>query len=84
MRYKLLGKSGLRVSELALGTMTFGDDWGWGASEEVMRGLDDLVRAGKFYMWAFPMPRPGSSLRRTPWPTCEAGHALWACSFNTI
>jgi len=31
MRYKLLGKSGLRVSELALGTMTFGEDWGWGA-----------------------------------------------------
>ncbi|MCU0490381.1 MAG: aldo/keto reductase [Chloroflexaceae bacterium] len=31
MRYKLLGHSGLRVSELCLGTMTFGDDWGWGA-----------------------------------------------------
>lgn len=31
MRYKLLGRSGLRVSELALGTMTFGEDWGWGA-----------------------------------------------------
>ena len=29
MRYKLLGRSGLRVSELCLGTMTFGDDWGW-------------------------------------------------------
>ncbi len=34
MGYKLLGKSGLRVSELALGTMTFGEDWGWGASKE--------------------------------------------------
>ncbi len=33
MGYKLLGKSGLRVSELALGTMTFGEDWGWGASK---------------------------------------------------
>ena len=31
MRYKLLGKSGLRVSELCLGAMTFGTDWGWGA-----------------------------------------------------
>lgn len=30
MRYKLLGKSGLRVSELCLGTMAFGEDWGWG------------------------------------------------------
>jgi aryl-alcohol dehydrogenase-like predicted oxidoreductase len=34
VRYKLLGHSGLRVSELALGTMTFGEDWGWGASKE--------------------------------------------------
>lgn len=39
MRYKLLGNSGLRVSELCLGTMTFGDDWGWGASKEVSRQM---------------------------------------------
>ena len=32
MRYPFLGKSGLRVSELVLGTMTFGDDWRWGAA----------------------------------------------------
>jgi aryl-alcohol dehydrogenase-like predicted oxidoreductase len=31
MKYRLLGNSGLRVSEFALGTMTFGDDWGWGS-----------------------------------------------------
>ncbi|MHA2075172.1 MAG: aldo/keto reductase, partial [Candidatus Hodarchaeales archaeon] len=37
MKYKLLGKSGLRVSELCLGTMTFGDDWGWGSSKEVAK-----------------------------------------------
>jgi hypothetical protein len=30
MHYTLLGNSGLRVSEVALGTMTFGTDWGWG------------------------------------------------------
>ena len=29
--YRLLGRSGLRVSPLSLGTMTFGADWGWGA-----------------------------------------------------
>ena len=29
--YRLLGRSGLRVSPLSLGTMTFGSDWGWGA-----------------------------------------------------
>ena len=41
MRYKLLGRSGLRVSELALGTMTFGPDWGWGASKEESRRIFD-------------------------------------------
>jgi len=41
MRYQLLGRSGLRVSELALGTMTFGEDWGWGASEEEGRHIFD-------------------------------------------
>jgi aryl-alcohol dehydrogenase-like predicted oxidoreductase len=34
MQYRLLGKSGLRVSELCLGTMTFGEDWGYGADRE--------------------------------------------------
>jgi aryl-alcohol dehydrogenase-like predicted oxidoreductase len=42
MRYKVLGKSGLRVSELCLGTMTFGEDWGWGASKEESRKIFDL------------------------------------------
>jgi aryl-alcohol dehydrogenase-like predicted oxidoreductase len=39
MRYRLLGRSGLRVSELALGTMTFGEAWGWGASKEECRRI---------------------------------------------
>ncbi|CCI16783.1 Similar to tr/Q7NFR4/Q7NFR4 [Microcystis aeruginosa PCC 9806] len=39
MRYKLLGNSGLRVSELCLGTMTFGEDWGWGSDKEESRGV---------------------------------------------
>jgi aryl-alcohol dehydrogenase-like predicted oxidoreductase len=47
MRYKLLGRSGLRVSELALGTMTFGDAWGWGApKEESRRIFDAFLDAG--------------------------------------
>ena len=33
MKFKLLGKSGLRVSELCLGTMTFATEWGWGADK---------------------------------------------------
>ena len=47
MRYKLLGRSGLRVSELCLGTMTFGEEWGWGASREESREMfDAFVEAG--------------------------------------
>jgi len=33
-RYYTLGKTGLRVSRLALGTMTFGKEWGWGNEKE--------------------------------------------------
>lgn len=47
MRYKLLGKSGLRVSELCLGAMTFGDEWGWGSTKEESRKIfDAFVEAG--------------------------------------
>jgi len=45
MRYKLLGNSGLRVSELCLGTMTFGDDWGWGASPKESRRIFEAYAA---------------------------------------
>jgi aryl-alcohol dehydrogenase-like predicted oxidoreductase len=49
--YRLLGRSGLRVSPLALGTMTFGVGAGsWGSSEDEARGLVDLFidRGGNF------------------------------------
>ena len=47
MNYRLFGRSGLRVSELALGTMTFGTDWGWGADrDECRRMLDAYAEAG--------------------------------------
>jgi aryl-alcohol dehydrogenase-like predicted oxidoreductase len=44
MKYKLLGNSGLRVSEAALGAMTFGDDWGWGAAKDESRKVYDAFR----------------------------------------
>lgn len=44
MKYSLLGKSGLRVSEAALGAMTFGEDWGWGAAREEARKVYDTYR----------------------------------------
>ncbi len=40
--YALLGKSGLRVSPLCLGTMTFGTEWGWGAPEDAAHRMLDL------------------------------------------
>lgn len=48
--YRLLGRSGLQVSQLALGTMTFGTEWGWGSDrDEVGRILDTyLDRGGNF------------------------------------
>ena len=47
MRYRLLGKSGLRVSELCLGTMTFGEDLGWGSPKEESRKVyDAFLEAG--------------------------------------
>jgi len=45
VRYTLLGKTGLRVSELALGTMTFGADWGL-PDEEPARILNAYAEAG--------------------------------------
>ena len=39
MKFRTFGRSGLRVSDLFLGTMTFGDDWGWGAPLEESRKI---------------------------------------------
>ncbi|PYE20842.1 aryl-alcohol dehydrogenase-like predicted oxidoreductase [Williamsia limnetica] len=45
--YRLLGRSGLRVSPLSLGAMTFGDAWGWGADKASARQIfDTYLEAG--------------------------------------
>src|SRR6516225_9627432 len=44
MNYRLLGKSGLRVSEFCLGTMTFGEDWGWGSTKDEARKIYEAFR----------------------------------------
>jgi aryl-alcohol dehydrogenase-like predicted oxidoreductase len=48
--YLTLGRSGLRVSPLCLGTMTFGEDWGWGSSVKDSEAILDryLERGGNF------------------------------------
>jgi aryl-alcohol dehydrogenase-like predicted oxidoreductase len=44
MKYRLLGKSGLRVSEAALGAMTFGDEWGWGSPKAEAQKVYETYR----------------------------------------
>lgn len=48
MKYKLLGRSGLRVSELCLGCATFGTNWGTIGSDEKESGriFDAFTAAG--------------------------------------
>src|SRR5277367_2999639 len=44
MKHRLLGKSGLRVSEASLGTMTFGDEWGWGSPKAESQKVYEAYR----------------------------------------
>ncbi|MGM1059053.1 aldo/keto reductase [Saccharothrix sp. Mg75] len=44
MRYRFLGRSGLRVSELSLGTGNFGMGWGHGAHAPEARAMYDAYR----------------------------------------
>ncbi|MCE2786771.1 MAG: aldo/keto reductase [Bacteroidota bacterium] len=47
MKYKLLGNSGLKVSELCLGTMGFGKEWNWGADKETSFAvMESFTNAG--------------------------------------
>ena len=66
MRYKLLGRSGLRVSELCLGTMTFGEDWGWGASHDESRAVfEAFAEAGGNFLDTANVYTNGSSEKIT-------------------
>jgi len=64
MQYKLFGNSGLRVSEVSLGTITFGTDWGWGADEkECRRMIDTYAEAGGNFIDTANRYTEGSSER---------------------
>ncbi len=55
MRQKLLGPSGLRVSELCLGTLTFGESKRWGADKETAAAiLSAFVEAGGTFIDTAP------------------------------
>ncbi|MEM9948380.1 MAG: aldo/keto reductase [Cyanobacteria bacterium P01_D01_bin.36] len=62
MDYYTLGNTGLRVSRLALGTMTFGTDWGWGADESAARAIfDTYLSAGGNFIDTADMYTNGNS-----------------------
>mgnify|MGYP001798177502 CR=1 FL=1 len=62
MNYYTLGSTGLRVSRLALGTMTFGEDWGWGAEEETAKQIfDTYLEAGGNFIDTADMYTNGNS-----------------------
>ncbi|MEL7474057.1 MAG: aldo/keto reductase [Planctomycetota bacterium] len=48
--YRTLGRSGLRISPLCLGAMTFGEDWGFGSDVETSQRIIDayIDRGGNF------------------------------------
>ena len=62
MNYYTLGSTGLRVSRLALGTMTFGEDWRWGAEEETAKQIfDTYLEAGGNFIDTADMYTNGNS-----------------------
>src|SRR5580704_552990 len=86
MKYRLLGNSGLRVSEAALGTMTFGDDWGWGSAKDEARKVAEGIRCfprgwGQFYRYRQPLHKRDQRIvpRRVypgPPPEPRDGHEI--------
>lgn len=64
MRYRTLGHSGLKVSELCLGTMTFGEEFGFGApQDESRRMFDAYLEAGGNFIDTANIYNAGSSER---------------------
>lgn len=62
MNYRLLGKSGLRVSELCLGTMTFGEEWGFGTNKEDSKKVfDAFVNEGGNFLDTANLYNEGTS-----------------------
>ncbi|MBN4072514.1 hypothetical protein JYT74_00610 [Crocinitomix catalasitica] len=51
MNYKLFGKTGLRVSELCLGTMTMGAEWGYRADKNESQKIFDSCASSAFSLF---------------------------------
>lgn len=64
MKYKQLGKSGLKVSELCLGTMGFGTEWKWGADKDTsFKIMEAFAHAGGNFIDTANRYTEGSSER---------------------
>jgi aryl-alcohol dehydrogenase-like predicted oxidoreductase len=62
MNYKLLGRSGLKVSEFCLGTMGFGTDNGWGADTAASFAImDEFAKAGGNFLDTANVYQKGTS-----------------------
>src|SRR5258705_257385 len=68
--YVTVGRSGLRVSPLCLGAMTFGEDLGWGSSVEESQTIMDryIELSGNLYPGD---PNGGGSGRKSIISACE-------------
>ena len=70
--YFTLGRTGLRVSRLALGTMTFGTEWGWGTDKETARELvNTYVDAGGNFFDTADLYTNGTSETWLAWISTE-------------
>ncbi|MBI5576188.1 MAG: aldo/keto reductase [Deltaproteobacteria bacterium] len=84
MRYKLFGNTGLRVSELCLGAMTFGEEWGWGSSKEDSRKVyDRFVEAGGNFIDTANLYTNGTSERYVgEFIASDRGHIVLATKYT--
>ena len=77
LNYRILGPSGLRVSEMCLGAMTFGTEWGWGAdADEVRRILDTFAASGGNFLDTADFYTGGTS-ERLLGAALEGGRDRW-------
>jgi aryl-alcohol dehydrogenase-like predicted oxidoreductase len=71
--YVTLGRSGLRVSPLSLGTMTFGTEWGWGTEESAARAIfQEYLEAGGNFVDTADVYTNGTSEEMVGKFICEA------------
>ncbi|MER7080121.1 Predicted oxidoreductase [Saccharopolyspora kobensis] len=84
--YRLLGRSGLRVSPLALGTATFGTEWGWGAEEAEARKLFDtyVERGGNFIDTASTYTEGSSERLLGEFARAERESLVLATKYSTL